>query len=221
MCPVCGEHLQEDRHHPHGGRKLPCGHMMCTRCLEKWHTSCRDSWIRTTCPMCRAPIPTTLVAGGAQQLFGGLQGGYDGGYEDLGMALTGGRQGSTQVRAAASWEQRLHMPSVAQHRTLLEKLRISVRHGGGAVTERTGQGPSSMHQHGGEMPGLGHSESHTSESSKSESGDEPQRHGLQGLFGGGGAPGSAGGGAGGDASGGHHPFDRLFGGGSQRQGGGG
>ena len=51
-CPICAEPFTEPR-------QVPCGHVYCVECLDKWVNLGDSQWPRLTCPTCREPVSYT------------------------------------------------------------------------------------------------------------------------------------------------------------------
>ncbi|KAL9636593.1 MAG: hypothetical protein Q9164_002724 [Protoblastenia rupestris] len=55
-CPVCTQQYSSraSAFDETAARQLPCGHLVCAECLEKWFTPFTDEGQRHSCPHCRA-----------------------------------------------------------------------------------------------------------------------------------------------------------------------
>ena len=60
-CPICAEPFTEPR-------QLPCGHVYCVECLDKWMNLGDGQWPRLTCPTCREQFQLPDGGGGVVDL---------------------------------------------------------------------------------------------------------------------------------------------------------
>ena len=53
-CLVCYEPISN-------GKKLPCGHHFCRKCIKKWVTICLNAFQPCVCPMCRTEFSLNII----------------------------------------------------------------------------------------------------------------------------------------------------------------